>query len=899
MRFSVTIDGANVANIALVEGLQITRNSHEALSTAQINFQQRLTTGDKFAARAWKEWAVIEIFETAAPNTRHFAGFISEIQRTGIDNEKFVIAVRAVDYGVLLDRKVSATLFTNATDRAIVKALAVETGQGITATDTTVEFTATLEEFDAQDMIVREAMERLCERTGCRWHVDPLKGLHYYKPGLKFAPFNLSDTPDYVLSFPYQMKAFNREFSTGANRITLLGGPGESGAELRVTDEDAASIATYGVLEAVKIDRTITATAVAQITVDADLADRANPRISGSATVRYPPVEFWRLALGQMLGIKSALYGVDANFVIHGIREYIDVKTDVAYDIEFGAREADIVTTLRMLSRKDAALPTAIIGPGTTIPAENITGQLTADQIGGVYAEDLVGQVAAHQISAVAADTITGSIQADQIGTVSGESIIGAIGGPGSTVQVYGQSITGVISGDDVDVDAAVISGVIVSDQLADRILDSLRLVEPGMAVIERVPAAAPLPTLPNVEYPVGNTVLQSAIYGVSRYGTARYGSVLYENKANVWTVSQASGTLTGILKYNDIESIQAQQITGLIIASQIQSIKAEQITGIIQADQIGSVKASSITGQINADQIDKVYAQDITGSITGDQIGSVRAETIYGTISAASGVIVNANTIQGTITGTNVTIDASRITIGTMSGNRVIDIRGETINIGSIHDGAIGDVSGGKLNVGTVNSDKLNATEISVGGGGGKPGKFGVYGASGGKIGFIGVDGSYEGLWASKGRFGGTGPADAVVQIVDTAFNLQITGTTSTVKISTQVFDPSYSTIGMQVYDTSNYSTWHVSRGLVLYGPGNAQLAALAKSPTSDRGELVLYTSGDALGYILGSGGVMRADRGFQVVGNTGKSVTITYVFPDQSAKTMTFTGGILTSFS
>ena len=640
MRFGVRVAGAESSDIALVEGFEVNRSTDEAVTTAHIVFQQRLSSGDKFAAQSWAEWSAVEIYDTATAFI-HFSGYAAEIARSTQDNEKFRIDMSCVDHAVLLDRRVSATLFADKTDREIVYGLVAETGQGIGANDTNIQFTNILESFDCRDMTCREAMNRLCEITGCRWHIDPAKFMRYYKPGSRFAPFNLSDTPDYVLSYPFRMTSFSRSFSNAANRMVFLGA-----GTVKVTREDTASIGTYGLIEAVKIDRQIGAVQVAELLADSELEQRAMPRISGRVQVSDPPTPFINVQLGVTIGIKSALYGIDDNYTVYGMKWFCDAGTRIGAEFEFGERQADFKTTIRLLAREDTKLPEAVIGPDTEIPAENITGVIGASHIGGVAAEN-----------------IEGLIIADQIGSVFGETITGVIGGPGSTVDVYGQSITGAITGEDVTIGATQITGVIVGAQLTDQILDSLRLVGPSMGVVERIPSSSPLPTLPHLEYPAGSVVMWNAIYGVSVYGTARYGSVLYKVVSGAWVKTSASAQLTGLIQYSDIVSIQAQQITGLIIASQIGSVSADSIVGIIQADNIGvinassivSVNAAAITGPISAANIVALNAGDIT-MITqwvDNQIASINASKITaGTISAT--VVMTSPDIRVTGSGYN-----------------------------------------------------------------------------------------------------------------------------------------------------------------------------------------------------------------------------------------------------
>lgn len=791
MNFRVKINGVDISDIALIEGLEISRRTDEAISTARVQIQQRLNPGSKFSAKSILEQQEIIIFEDTVVEFARFAGYISEITRTGQDNEKYLLDIRAVDYGILTERKVSTLVFTDATDRAIAHALAAEAGLG--SADSTVDFTNILAEFDARDLTTREALERLAEITGCRWHVDPAKTLWYFKPGTRFASFNLSDTPDYTLSFPYQMTSFQREFSSAANRMLLLGGADSStGGELRVTREDAASISTYGVIEAVKVDRSITAASVGQLLLDAELAERSTPRISGRALIRD---RHWQLLqLRYSIGVKSALYGIDDTYQIFGQRMFLDRMAvqeegdgqrhpEVICEIEFGVRESDFVSMIRRLARQDTALPEAIIGPDTVIPAENIEGVITADHIGGVAAEN-----------------ISGTIQADQIGTVSAETIIGVVGGPGSSATVYGQSITGVVGGpgSDVELVAGNITGVIVGAQLTDQILDTLRLVGPGMGVVERISSTVALPGLPNLEYPIGSTVLQGFVLGVSKLGIGRLGSVLYENQANVWQVTSASATLTGIIKAADIDSIHARQITGVIVASQIDTINADQITGIIQADNIG---------MITADQIVSVYGETITGEISADNIVSLNAGDI---------------TMVTRWTETQIqSVNASSITAGTITAT--VRMTSPDIDVTSVGEGY-------RLQINTTLGMKISATSttrtMTLTNAGVKietvPGDYIVLNENG-------VDVRYPGGWQGKlaavtggsemsiaggghSVYAACSASSATLQLAGTTTFVNIVGSTSWIYAKNYRFDPVVSTLtipasvstGINVYNAS-----------------------------------------------------------------------------------------------
>lgn len=84
----------------------------------------------------------------------------------------------------------------------------------------------------------------------------------------------------------------------------------------------------------------------------------------------------------------------------------------------------------------------------------------------------------------------------------------------------------------------------------------------------------------------------------------------------------------------------------------------------------------------------------------------------------------------------------------------------------------------------GAVTTAKLDTTEISVGGGGSKPGKFGVYNASGSQIGFIGVESGNEGAWFRTLSIGGTSYGTGRIR-ADSSGNVTISGTTFTLNLN------------------------------------------------------------------------------------------------------------------
>ena len=115
--------------------------------------------------------------------------------------------------------------------------------------------------------------------------------------------------------------------------------------------------------------------------------------------------------------------------------------------------------------------------------------------------------------------------------------------------------------------------------------------------------------------------------------------------------------------------------------------------------------------------------------------------------------------------------------------------------------------VDGSLIVTGSISSPQLNATELLIGGGGGKPGKIRVFNAVGTQIAFIGVDNANEGIWSKTGGLGGT---DASVAPVKADVNGLVTFTNGKIEMSGAggqniTMDPTASYSLIRAYDATS----------------------------------------------------------------------------------------------
>jgi hypothetical protein len=511
-------------------------------------------------------------------------------------------------------------------------------------------------------------------------------------------------------------------------------------------------------------------------------------------------------------------------------------KEDVQYDAQFGASQPDLETLLRLIDQRTRWKPST--SPASPVLPGSITDASIAVPPG----------LSASVIGNVNASTIVGTITASQIGSVHAGAIVGTINST-QISSVAATTISGAIVASQIgSVNATSITGVVVSSQLANQIIDDMAKYA---AAIQPIPERTTFPTgLPNDDSPPDSYfyyIPTGHFYQMNHAGTAY----------------SIEDSVSGSQRFYHIGAISANQIVGLIVAAQINSITAGQITGAITAGQIASVNASTIVGSITATQIASVNASAITGSITSSQIASVNASTITGTI------------------------------ISTQIGS----INAATITIGLIVDGQIANISGTKLTVGTVDSDKLNATLITVGGAGGHPGRIDVVNASSSLVAQIGTlsTGQYGGWFQVLGA-GGSNYSTAKIYTDATSLHLRdadflVNASGFQIQMSPTTFDSTYSSLAVQVSGSSDLTSM-ISRGILVYHSGTL-LGGIVRDPANAANlQGVFYDSGHTLAILIdGYSGAIRAAK-FQCGGSPGFTGSI------PSGHTINVAGGIITGY-
>lgn len=311
-----------------------------------------------------------------------------------------------------------------------------------------------------------------------------------------------------------------------------------------------------------------------------------------------------------------------------------------------------------------------------------------------------------------------------------------------------------------------------------------------------------------------------------------------------------------------------------------------------------------------------KLVSFDVNGR-TNTEVAGTPQNTL--SIGSAAGTLdlrkyLPASSDLFTISGGKIIVAASQITetaiasgaISTpkLQANAVTanEIAANAVIAGKIATNA---VTATTILAGAVTTAKLDTTEISVGGGGSKPGKFGVYNASGSQIGFIGVESGNEGAWFRTLSIGGTSYGTGRIR-ADSSGNVTITDSTLTLNLNgiTTVISNANDTIGsliagMRITDNSTaYYTSYRANSVSLTDGSVSRVLISAGGGSPDPGGRVSVnnTSGSTTITLTGGTGIVSASS-FSIGGTPGVTNT-TNPLTSISVSTASFVTGINTNF-
>jgi hypothetical protein len=863
MRLRVAIEGNDFSDVSLIDGLTITQDSTQAISTTTLPLIRRYGESrydhavyDHAAFNySWvvQEWEEVVIWDEDT-NQNVFGGLILSVKRQ-LTGPHVILELGLSDWGILFERALVTQTWPDGTpDSTIVEDL-VRLVPELTNGTIVTQF-ADLGAIEAKDQRIRDVLDNLCTLTGSEWNVGYDGKVNYYRSGSIVAPFGLSDEPNGTTLQPYQLEDYATDFTEAANSIITLGAQTESG-EIRGQAEDTTSQNQYGLLALTLVDRNISDERTANVWAQTEIALRSQPKPTVTASLWTPG-----LTRGMTVFVEAAKYGLAADAILRTLTIVVVApdrsRAPVAgqmlkYKAVLGWRPPDLVYALRRMQRKPVE---RTISPPAVVPPGSIT---SGDFAAGIAPVFLIG----HKPSGAEWDLYP----ADAVFLNTTDRKL---------YRRIGNDWTALVPTTDIE-------GQLQTNQFAPGSVTSTVLAD-GSVVTAKIPAGAI--TAPNIA--IGAVTVSAIADGAVTTAKIPAGAITGPQLA-------ASSVTANAIAANAIAAtaLQAGSVTALALAANSVTAGAMAANSVTAASvAAGAITATALAaGSVSANAIaaNAIYSE------------AIQANAVTAIKLAANSVVAGKIAALAVVAG-NLAADA--VTAGTIAAGAV---SAQALQAGSVTATAlaVGAVTAQSIQTGTITSDKFNTTEIAVGFGGLKPGRLGVY-ANTGLIGVIGDMGgaglpanTYFGVWAKLAGFGGTGYNNAPMytDVNGSLFlrqaNITITAADgSFVQTGPSVFDSTYGSIALNVTKPGDSSTALVSRGIVLRTSGGDTCGAFVRSPTNQfASELTIYSPSRVLNIWLdGVTGIARA-TGFQSGGNPGVTEVVNI-----AGVNLRFVGGLYT---
>lgn len=167
------------------------------------------------------EWDTVIFNVDGAPV---FQGFVLKATQTGDDGHEHIV-LQCGDYSSYTDHVYAKANYVNQTDAYILNDLFTTFYPQINAT-TYVTALNTLTTFQINRKKLREILDYLAGLANADWYIDANGYLHYFSLSSNIAPFGISDSPDFVATFPAAHGTLQvvRDGTGITNQIEIVGG---------------------------------------------------------------------------------------------------------------------------------------------------------------------------------------------------------------------------------------------------------------------------------------------------------------------------------------------------------------------------------------------------------------------------------------------------------------------------------------------------------------------------------------------------------------------------------------------------------------------------------------------------------------------------------------------------
>ena len=461
---------------------------------------------------------------------------------------------------------------------------------------------------------------------------------------------------------------------------------------------DIAAAKITGTLVSAQIAALDASKITGQLT-DAQIASLSAAKIAGQLTSSQIADIAAAKIVGTLVSSQIADAAITTAKFASGLRPVEVVSTLPTTDNVNG--RVVVLTTDGKLYRYNGTAWTA------SVPAVDVTGQLTNAQLADIAAAKISGQLTNAQLESIDAAKLIGSIVDSQLASISASKITGTV----TNAQIAGvaaSKVTGQLTNAQIaDVAAAKVSGQLTNAQLAD--IDAAKIVGTLVdAQLAEISTSKLLGQITNVQ------ISDNAISAPKIAALAITSDKLAANSVIAGKVAAGAVTAGTIAA----DAVTANEIaTNAVTAVKINAgavTTAKIAAGAVTADEIA---ANAITAaKIEAGAV--TTAKIAAGAITANEIaaGAVTAGKIAALSITSAEIAANA-IVAGKIAANAVTtasIAAGAITANEIASNAITAVK---ISAGAITTAKIaaGAITAAEIAAGTITADKFAAGAIEA----------------------------------------------------------------------------------------------------------------------------------------------------------------------------------------
>lgn len=167
------------------------------------------------------DWQELTVYDGV---DKIFGGYIQSFKDAVGDDLGLDYNLSASDYSIRFGHVTIKEQYTDATNKEMIadifsKYMPGEGFDGVTYVEAVKRHDK--KRFNRKKLL--DVLKELAKDAGCDWRVDVDKKLHFFKNEKNYAPFNVSDNPDYVTTMPYSKDVVDTDGSGVINRVEVVG----------------------------------------------------------------------------------------------------------------------------------------------------------------------------------------------------------------------------------------------------------------------------------------------------------------------------------------------------------------------------------------------------------------------------------------------------------------------------------------------------------------------------------------------------------------------------------------------------------------------------------------------------------------------------------------------------